>query len=95
MALALHIEALIQNGTVSSYADVARLGHVSRARVSQVLSLLQLAPDLQEQLLFLARPARGRDPFAFHRVLSIAAVLNWNEQRRGWRKLQRATAARS
>jgi hypothetical protein len=94
MALALHVEALVRDGTVSSYADVARLGHVSRARVCQILSLLQLAPDLQEQLLFLPRPAHGRDPLPFRQVLAIAAVLDWDEQRRRWRKLQRAIQAR-
>jgi hypothetical protein len=45
MALALHIEALVQAGTIQTYAAAARLGHVSRARLSQILSLLHLAPD--------------------------------------------------
>jgi hypothetical protein len=95
MALALHIEALVRDGTVANYADVARLGHVSRARVSQIVSLLQLAPDLQEQLLFLPRPVRGREPLPFRQVLAIAALLDWDEQRRRWRKLRRATKTRS
>src|SRR5262249_57838023 len=60
LALAWHVEGLVRSGTVSSYAAAARLGHVSRARLSQILSLLNLAPDLQEQLLFLQRAARGR-----------------------------------
>src|SRR5262249_11494223 len=94
MALALHLEALVQSGTVSSYAAMARLGHVSRARVCQILSLLQLAPDIQEQLLFLARPTPGREPWPLRQVLAIAAVLDWHEQRRRWRKLQSASAAR-
>ena len=94
MALALHLEALVQSGTVSSYAQVARLGRVSRARICQILSLLQLAPDLQEQLMFLARPAQGREPLPLRQVLAIAALLDWDEQRRRWRKLQRATKAR-
>jgi hypothetical protein len=94
MALALHIEALVQSGTVSSYAEVARLGHVSRARVCQILSLVQLAPNIQEQLLFLPRPGQGRAPLPLRKVLAIAAVLDWDEQRRGWRKLQRAIKVR-
>lgn len=94
MALALHLETLVRSGTASSYAEVARLGHVSRARVSQILSLLQLAPDLQERLLFLVRPAQGREPLPLRQVLAIAALLDWDEQRRRWRKLQRATKAR-
>jgi hypothetical protein len=95
MALALHIETLIRVGAVSSYAEVARLGHVSRARVSQILSLLQLAPDLQEQLLFLKRPADSREPLPLRHVLSVAALLDWSQQRRRWRKLRPTTQARS
>jgi hypothetical protein len=82
MALALHIEALVQAGTVPNYVAAARLGHVSRARISQVLSLLHLAPDLQEQLLFLQRPAHGREPWPLRHVLTVAADLDWSQQRR-------------
>ena len=60
VALAWHIEEQVRLGTLGSYAAAARLGHVSRARLSQILSLLNLAPDLQEQVLFLQRPIRGR-----------------------------------
>ena len=60
VALARHIDDLVRSGALGSYAAAARLSHVSRARMSQILALLHLAPDLQEQLLFLQRPARGR-----------------------------------
>jgi hypothetical protein len=89
MALALRLEALVQEGTVGSYAELARLGHVSRARLSQILSLLSLAPDLQEKLLFWERPGRGREPLALRHLLPITAILDWHEQRRRWRKLRR------
>src|ERR1700730_387520 len=95
MALALHIEGLVHAGMVSSYAAAAQLGHVSRARVSQILSLLQLAPDLQEQLLFLQRPAHARESWPLRHVLTIAADLDWSQQRRRWRKLQRTVRART
>ena len=95
LALAWHVEGLVRSGTISSYAAAARLGHVSRARLSQILSLLNLAPDLQEQLLFLQRPARGRQSLVLRQVLTVAAAIDWHEQRRRWRKLRRATPARS
>jgi len=91
MALARHVEELVRSGTVGSYAAAARLGRVSRARMSQILGLLNLAPDLQEQLLFLEHPARGRPAPVLRQVLIVAAALDWDEQRRRWRKLQRAT----
>jgi hypothetical protein len=87
MALALRGEELVRSGQVKNFAELARLGHVSRARVSQIMSLLQLAPDLQEELLFRRRPERGRDLWHLRLLLPIAAVLDWREQRRRWRQL--------
>jgi hypothetical protein len=95
MALARHIDELVRSGGVCSYAAAARLGHVSRARISQIMGLLSLAPDLQEQLLFLESPVRGRAALALRHVLTVAAALDWDEQRRRWRKLRRATKVRS
>ena len=90
VALARHIDDLVRSGTVCSYAAAARLGHVTRARMSQIVALLNLAPDLQEQLLFLQRPARGHTAPVLRQVLQVAAALDWDEQRRRWRRLQRA-----
>ena len=95
LALAWQVEELVRSGTVCSYAAAARLGHISRARMSQILSLIGLAPDLQEQLLFLQRPARGRQALTLRQVLTVATVLDWQEQRRRWRKLRRAIPAPS
>jgi hypothetical protein len=91
MALALRFEMLLRNGAVGNYAALARLGHVSCARISQILNLLHLAPDLQEELLFLTRKGRGRDPIHLARLRPISAQLDWARQRRLWREL-RATA---
>ena len=94
MALARHVEELVRSGTLGSYAAAARLGQISRARLSQILGLVNLAPDLQEHLLFLETPARGRPALGLRQVLTVAAALNWDEQRRRWRHLQRATRQR-
>jgi hypothetical protein len=90
LALAWHIDGLVRSGTLASYAAAARLGHISRARLSQIMRLINLAPDLQEQVLFLQHPRRGRAPWALRQVLRVAAVLDWQEQRRRWRQLRRA-----
>ena len=94
LALARHIDRLVHSGAIGSYAAAARLGHVSRARMSQIMSLLQLAPDVQEQLLFLPHPTRGRSAPVLRQVLTVAAALDWQEQRRRWRQLRRATPPR-
>jgi hypothetical protein len=87
MALALRFEKLLRSGEVANYAELARLGRVSCARISQILNLLQLAPDIQEQLLFLTRRRRGRDPIHLARLQPIAAKLDWAKQRPMWREL--------
>ena len=51
MALAIHFDRLIREGKVKDYAEIARLGKVTRARVTQVMNLLGFSPDLQERLL--------------------------------------------
>ncbi len=65
MALAIRFEQLIQDGHVADYAELARLSHVSRARITQVMNLRLLAPDIQEQILFLPKIERGRDMVTF------------------------------
>jgi hypothetical protein len=62
MALAIRFERLLRDSQVASYAELGRLGHVTRARVSQIMNLLYLAPDIQEAVLFLPRTERGRAP---------------------------------
>src|SRR5262249_19228639 len=61
MALALHFEDQVRRGLIENYAALADLGHVTRARISQIMNLLNLAPDIQEALLFLPRTEHGRD----------------------------------
>ena len=95
MALALRFETLLRNGAVANYAELARLGHVSCARISQILNLLHLAPDLQEELLFLTRKDRGRDPIHQARLQPIPAQFAWARQRRLWRELRPGTDAPS
>jgi hypothetical protein len=79
---------------VKDYTEAARLGHVTRARISQVMSLLYLAPDIQEQVLFLPRTEHGRDPLILRDLLPIAATADWSKQRRLWRRLWEAFGRR-
>ena len=86
MALALRFEKLLREGHVVSYSELARLGHVTNARISQLMNLLHLAPDIQETILFLPRTQRGRAPIILHDFQPIAAQWDWREQRRPWAK---------
>jgi hypothetical protein len=89
MALAIHMQRLIDEGVVRNYAELARLGHVTRSRISQIMNLNLLAPDIQEEILFLPRVDHGRDPIREHAVRPIAATIDWGKQRRIWREVAR------
>ncbi len=91
MALALRFDELLRTGAVADYAELARLGQVSRARITQITNLLALAPAIQEELLFLPGVARGRDPIHLRQLQPIARMRDWRRQRRAWRALQRRT----
>jgi hypothetical protein len=87
MALALRLDELVRTGQVASYSALASLGHVTRARVCQILNLIHLAPDIQEALLFLPPTLRGRDAIILADLMPIAAAFDWRKQRRLWRRL--------
>ena len=87
MALAIYYEDLIRQGYVHDYAEIATLGHVTRARVTQIMNLRLLAPDLQERLLFLIRIVGGRDALCLRRLQSIALESDWRMQRDCWNKV--------
>jgi hypothetical protein len=87
MALALRFEDLVRSGQIASYSELASLGQVTRARISQISNLLCLAPNIQEALLFLPPTVRGRDAIIWADLMPIAAAFDWRKQRRLWRKL--------
>ena len=87
MALALRLEELVRTGQVANYSALAALGHVTRARICQIMNLLHLAPDLQDALLFLPPTVRGRDAILLADLMPIAAAVDWRKQRRLWRRL--------
>ncbi|MBI1900557.1 MAG: hypothetical protein HYS13_05520 [Planctomycetia bacterium] len=90
MALAIRFDRLIREGVVADQAELARLGRVTRARITQIMNLLLLAPDIQEAILFLPPIERGRDAMHLRDVLPVAANADWRKQRRMWAAAQRA-----
>jgi hypothetical protein len=84
LALAIRFEGLVRSGAVASYAELARLGQVTDARISQIMDLTLLAADIQEAILFLPRTELGRDPIVMRDLLRIAAARDWAKQRRMW-----------
>jgi hypothetical protein len=93
MALALKLEALVASGTVRDRAELARLGKISRARLSQILGLRNLAPVIQEQLLLLPKVVNGGEQITEKSMREIAAVIDWEEQERQFAALVAGAAA--
>ncbi|MFN0056496.1 MAG: hypothetical protein ACKV0T_30480 [Planctomycetales bacterium] len=77
LALAHRFEKLIRDGDVRDYAELAWLGHVTKARLSQIMDLLLLVPDIQEAILFLPPVDGGDAPVRERQLQGIVAVLDW------------------
>lgn len=88
VASAIHFQDMIQRGEARDYADLARLGCVSRERMSQIMELIWLAPDIQQEILEFPPTAAPRFPISETAVRRMAAILDWAGQRDLWRKLK-------
>lgn len=80
MALAIKVRDMVDRGEMRDYAEVARLGHVTRARMTQIMNLLNLAPDIQEQILF-ATPDSAGSALAERNLRHVSSAVHWREQR--------------
>ncbi len=83
LALAHHVQRLIDAGRIADRAEVARRLHWTRARVSQVMDLLLLAPDIQESLLFLDAGSRVTE----RSLRAVVRQEDWREQRGVWNSM--------
>lgn len=83
LALAHHLQRAIDRGDVADRAAVARRLGLTRARVTQLLDLLLLAPDLQMAVLRL-EAVDGAEPLAERTLRAVAHAGTWVEQRSAW-----------
>ena len=88
LALAHEIDRRLRTGELSDLATVARRAGLTRARITQILGLLLLAPDIQEALLSLPCFTRGRDPLPERALRPLVAEPDWAAQRRLWADLR-------
>ncbi len=89
MALAIRFEGLVRDETIRDYAELARLGRVTRARMTQIMKLLHLAPDIQEQILFLPL-LKGLNE---RNLRSVVRRIDWGEQRDLFQNLLKSLGA--
>ncbi len=85
MALAIKFDRMLQDGVVGSQTDLAALARVTQPRMTQIMNLLHLAPDIQEEILFLPQVTEGRDPVTERELRGIVTLYDWTSQREAWR----------
>jgi hypothetical protein len=88
VARALMFEHAIANGEAADFADLARLTATTRERVSQVMKMMRLAPDIQDEILRLPPVRRPQRAITVPEVEVIAEEELWDDQRESWRKLK-------
>jgi hypothetical protein len=88
MALAIRFEGLLATGEVSDQSELARLAKVTQPRMTQIMNLLHLAPDIQEELLHLPPAVHGKDHFHERMLRPVAALNSWGDQRHLWLRLR-------
>jgi hypothetical protein len=93
LALAHRLQRMLDAGRARNRADLAAKLGFSRARVTQIMNLLWLAPDIQEEILFSVSPT-GRDVVTTRDVRAIVRVMDWGEQRKLWRAIREAKTTR-
>lgn len=89
LALAIQFQDMIERGEARDYADLARLGCLSRERMSQIMELIWLAPDIQQEILGFPSTRTSRFPVSEAALRRIAAKLGWEEQRGHWANLKK------
>jgi hypothetical protein len=74
LALAHHVERLVEAGVLKDYADAARQLGMAKSHMTHVTNLLRLAPDIQEKIL------AGRLDTSERRLRPACGSLMWTEQ---------------
>jgi len=88
MALAHHLQELIDQGIVHDYADIARLTGLSRARLTQIMNFRLLAPQIQEDIIFATAMAPIPNYLKERALRMILKTSVWDEQLKIWKKLK-------
>jgi hypothetical protein len=85
MALAIEFQGMLDRGEVRRYSDLAHLGCVSRERISQLMMLTWLAPDIQEAILRLPHTPGGRYSVSEGALREVGWLHLWEDQRTKWK----------
>jgi hypothetical protein len=88
LALAHALRRRLERGEFANFADMARELGFTRARVTQLMDLLLLAPEVQEEILFLELPPGAQPVSELGLREAVLGTIDWQEQRRRWEGLR-------
>jgi hypothetical protein len=91
MAIAIQFDKMLRSGEASDTLHLAELHSISQPRVTQIMNMALLAPDIQESLLNLPREFEGRSPINERRIRPLTAQWEWKVQRAMWKQLLEST----
>ena len=89
VALASRMQSMIDSGQVESFQQLAKLGRISQPRMTQIMSLLNLAPDIQEELLYLPEIIQGKAQIHERLLRPLTREIDWRVQRRMWARIRK------
>lgn len=89
LAIAHRCIRLVQSGAIINQCELAHFGQISTTRMTQIMWLDNLAPDIQDEILFLPRTTQGRDPIKESDICPIAKTLDWGKQQQMWNTLRK------
>jgi len=90
LAQAHHFQHLLDTGVVRTQMELAELTKLTTARITQIMNLLVLAPDIQEEILFMPPLTKGPAPVTERELRPLLKTLVWSEQRAKWAELRAA-----
>jgi hypothetical protein len=90
LALAYHFQDLLDTGVVRTQMELAALTKLTTARITQIMNLLFLAPDIQEEILFMPAITQGQPAVTERHLRQVLKTVVWSEQRERWAAIRPA-----
>ena len=89
VALACRMQSMLASGQVDSFQQLAEIGRISQPRMTQIMSLLNLAPDIKEELLYLSEVIQGKAAIHERLLRPLTREIDWRVQRRMWARIKK------
>ncbi len=83
---------MIESGEVESFQQLAEVGSISQTRMTQIMSLLNLAPDIREELLYVPEVIEGKSAIHERLLRPLTKELDWRVQKRLWARIRKILA---